>query len=171
VLIGRREGSIAVLSHNGSIEKMFRIDGGIYSVESCGGYVIFGRNGMLARMNSEMKPVWTRDLAYSLQTDPVLLGGELWVPLRNRTIVRLSSETGNVITSYDLAGPLACPMATVGTGMAYSAEDGIITIVNRTGLEDSARLKVGDRIVGIAGDHGFLYVTTERGDLICCALD
>jgi len=171
VLIGRREGSIAILSHNGSVERMFRIDGGIYSVESCGGYVIVGRNGMLARMNSEMEPVWTRDLAFSLQTDPVLFAGELWIPLRNRTIVRLCSKTGNVITSYDLAGPLACPMAPVGTGMAYSAVDSIITIVNRTGLEDSTRLKIEDRIAGIASDQGFLYVTTERGDLICCVLD
>jgi len=43
--------------------------------------------------------------------------------------------------------------------------------VNRTGLEDSTRLKIEDRIAGIACDQGFLYVTTERGDLICCVLD
>jgi len=43
--------------------------------------------------------------------------------------------------------------------------------VNRRGLEDSTGLKIGDRIAGIASDQGFLYVTTERGNLICCVLD
>jgi len=171
VLVGRREGSIAKLTTSGSIDMMFRLDGGIEHLVRNGTIVLFGRDGMVVRAGIDMKPLWMRDLSASLQTDPVYREDEAWIPLRNRTMVRFSMISGNISFIYDLPGPLACPPVIIGDRIAFSAERGIVTIIIDTDPESVMTFDVGDRITGLAGDHRFLFVATDHGDIICYSLN
>ena len=171
IIVARREGAITRIGTSGSMETTFRLDGGIQSVLNEGDLVFFGRDGMVVRVDRNMNLLWMRDLSSSLQEDPVFVHTEAWIPLRNRTIVRLCAESGNILACYELPGPLSCPPAAVGDDIVFSAEKGILTIIHVTDSGYDTRIDVGDRVAGVTSDGRHLYVTTERGDLICYSLN
>ncbi len=166
--VGRRDGRLAAMVGSGPLHDGPELLGGPVEAVSRNGHVLlFGAEGRIICVGDNFTKIWSEDLGSGLQTPPVMIGNRAWCALRDKRLVLIDLIEGSVMACRELEGPLLCPLASTGFGVAYSSEVGKVVGLGAEPNEPAWELETEKEVAGIAVRGCNVVISLEKGSLSC----
>ncbi|AWR96162.1 PQQ-binding-like beta-propeller repeat protein [Acidianus sulfidivorans JP7] len=167
VVVGLSNQIVAISTSSGEVEWNFSFDGSISDTPSYyDGMFFFGTStGNLYAVNSEGGLVWEKNFGSTIFTTPAIANNLLYFSVNN-ILYAVNYQNGNIVWNFFTNGNITASPVVSANGIVYTGtSDGILYAINATNGELIWQYSIGDTIVNLLLDNGFLFVMTYDGTL------
>ncbi|MCU0610488.1 MAG: PQQ-binding-like beta-propeller repeat protein [Candidatus Eisenbacteria bacterium] len=168
IVLSRRSGFPILTGRDSLITIPLEFRGGVVEAGARGDSLfLVGAEGRMALLDSARRMVWERGLPSGLQSAPVMQDEWVWLALRNRTLIRVNIHNGRIRGEWVLTGPLACPLAAYGDGVAWGTLEGRVWVVRSGRASPEVAALLTRPAVGLGSRGDDLVISQDDGRLLC----
>lgn len=168
LVLSKRDGQAVAIRGDSLVPLGMAFRGSVVEAASVGdSLLLIGGEGTLALVDSGLSVVWKSTLSAGVQFNPLIHNGMMWSALRNRRLVLVDIRRGEPIGDWPLSGPLSCPMALWGEGVAWATFSGEVSAISGVGSTPAKVAHSARAAVGIASAGSRLVIAGEDGTLLC----
>jgi len=166
-ILSRRSGTTYIAWRDSLVAMAAEFRGGVVEAAAAGdSLLLVGGEGALALYDLARGTVWKSSLPSGLQFDPVIVGNRIWAACRDRRLVLTDVGGSTPSREWSLTGPLSCPLAAYGEGVAWGTFDGSVWMMVSPEVTPTRLTRLKRPAVGVASSGRLLVVAQEDGRLL-----
>jgi hypothetical protein len=168
LFLSRRDGTTLAATVDGILCDIGDLAGGILEALPHGDdFVVFGTEGQIRRLGSDLSPIWSIDLGSGLHASPLRFADGIWAALRDRRLVCLEPYDGSIRSVVTTPSQVKGTLISAQGHVAWCDVKGRVMAVDAVGLHVVWQFELDRPAVGVAAGEERLIVATEDGKLCC----